>query len=142
METFDFPFHTPNDEYPGGSTIKFGRGYRFAAQPPGPDEVICHLNFQAMFIFQADAGAAPNRSVAPQYNILALEDFYKRHRMFKPFNYPHATLGTVIVRFNKPLIMPKTDKSKPGEVGGTRVDGVSWRLHQVEPFDMELLIQP
>ena len=144
MEIFDFPFHTPQDEYPGGSTIKFGRGYRFAARPPGPDEIVTHLNFAAMFVFQANAGDPPEMGVFARMNIYALEAFYKRHRMFQPFIYPHATLGNKICRFNKPLIMPKTIKSNPGEVGG-RVDpsdGRSWRAHQVEPFDLEILLQP
>ncbi|BAQ50285.1 hypothetical protein [Methylobacterium aquaticum] len=143
METFDFPYHSPNDEYPGGSTIKFGRGYRFAARPLGPDEVIVHLNFPTMFFFQRYAGEPMLADVVPQLNIRALDEFYKRHRMFEPFNYPHPILGTVIVRFNKPLIMPKKSGSSPGEVGGYRApDGTAYRVHQVDPFDIELLIQP
>lgn len=142
FETFDFPYCTPQDEYPGGTTIKFGRGYRFAAQPPGPDEVITHLNFPAMFVFQRFAGDPPDITVDPQLNIYALESFYKRHRLFQPFQWRHPILGIKIARFNKPLVMPKTAKTNPGEVGGKMVGGVSWRLHQVEPFDMELLLQP
>lgn len=143
METFDFPYHSPNDEYPGGSTIKFGRGYRFAARPPGPDEVVVHLNFPTMFFFQRYAGEPMLKDVVPQLNILAVDAFYKRHRMFEPFYYPHAILGTVICRFNKPLIMPKKLSTSPGEVGGHRApDGTAYRVHQVEPFDLEFLIQP
>lgn len=136
---FDFPFHTPSDEYPGGSTVKFGRGYRFAARPNGPDEIVTHLRFEAMFVYQAAAGGAPLPDVDPTFNIYALEKFYRSVRMYSPFTYPHPTVGAVTARFNKPLIMPRTLKADAGKVGGKVVGGVSYRLHQVEPFDMELL---
>ncbi|PZP71764.1 hypothetical protein [Methylorubrum populi] len=144
LERFNFPFHSPNDEYPGGSTIKFGRGYRFAAQPPGPDEIITHLAFPAMFVLNVNAGDAPHRTALPTFNIFALQDFYERHRMFKPFLYPHASRGEVIVRFDKPLIMPKAIKTSPGEVGAIQDQetGVVYRAHQVEPFELQMLIQP
>lgn len=142
FEIFDFPFCTPQDEYPGGSTIKFGRGYRFAAKPNGPDEVISHLNFENMFVFQKNAGDAPDITVNPQLNVYALEAFYKRHLMYQPFQWKHPILGFKICRFNKALVMPKTIKSSPGMVGGMMVAGQPWRIHQVEAFTIDLLLQP
>lgn len=139
LPTFDWPYHTPNDEYPGGSTIKFGRGYRFAARPNGPDEIVTHLRFEAMFVYQAVTGGLPDLVVDPTLNVYALERFYQGVRMYSPFTYNHATAGAVTARFNKPFIMPRTMKADPGKVGGKIVNGVSYRLHQVEPFDMELL---
>lgn len=141
LPIFDFPYHIPQDEYPGGNQIKFGRGYRFAARPPGPDEVICHLNFPTMFVYQNVNGTV-NLTVDPQLNIFALETFYQSVRMDQPFQYTHHRRGTVICRFSKPLIMPKTIKTSPGEVGAKNVSGTVYRLHQVEPFDLELLLQP
>ncbi|WP_163564882.1 hypothetical protein, partial [Klebsiella pneumoniae] len=73
----------PNDEYPGSSSLKLGRGYRFAAKPPGPDEVLVHLNFPSMFVWQLNAGDGPNKTVFPQLNIYALETFYKKVRMYE-----------------------------------------------------------
>lgn len=141
LKTFDFPYSTPQDEYPAGATVKFGRGYRFASAPTGPDEVILHLNFPAMFAFQAAFGAAPDPTVEPQLNIHALEDFYKEHRMYLPFYVMHPRQGQIICRFNKPLVMPKPIKTSPGEIGGRIVNGTSWRVFQMEAFDLELLIQ-
>lgn len=141
-ETFNYPYHTPQNEYQGGYSIKFGRGYRFAARPTGPEEVIIHLNFPAMFVFEEEIGHGANADVEPTLNIYSLMFFYTRHLMYKPFFYNDWIYGQVVCRFNKPLIMPKTLKTSPGEVGGRIVDGKSWRLHQVEPFDIELLRQP
>lgn len=118
--------------------VKFGRGYRFAAKPNGPDEVTTHLNFPTMFVYQNPDGS-PNFTVDAQLNIFALETFYMDVRMFKPFQYRHHRFGLIQVRFNKPLIMPKTLKTSPGEMGGKNVGGTVYRLHQVEPFDLELL---
>ncbi|GJE78091.1 hypothetical protein [Methylorubrum suomiense] len=139
IPVFDFPFHTPNDEYPGGSTVKFGRGYRFAARPNGPDEIITHLRFETMFVYQTVAGGAVNQTVDPQLNIFALNKFYEDVGMWGPFTYNHHRAGAVRARFNKPLVMPKTAKAEPGKVGGKVVGGVSYRVHQVEPFDLDIL---
>lgn len=139
LPVFDWPYHTPQDEYPGGSTVKFGRGYRFAARPNGPDEIITHLSFETMFVYQQMAGGPPDRAVDPRLNIFALEDFYKQVRLHGPFTYNHHTSGLVTARFSKPLVMPKTKKDEPGKVGGKTVNGVAYRLHQVEPFNMEIL---
>jgi len=139
LDVFDFPYHTPNDEYPGGNTIKFGGGYRFAAKPPGPDEIITHLRFEKMFFYQQTAGGPLSDAVDPQLNMLALKKFYEKVRTYGPFTYNHPTQGAVTARFNKPLLMPRTLTAEPGKIGGKLVGGVSYRLHQVEPFDMELL---
>lgn len=142
MDTFDFPYSTPQDEYPTGATVKFGRGYSFASAPDGPDEVTVHLNFPAMFAFQAVFNGPFDPTVEPQLNIHALEDFYKAHRMYLPFYFQHSRLGQVICRFNKPLVMPKPVKSSPGEFGTYAWGGKTWRSFQMEPFDIELLMQP
>lgn len=138
--TFDFPFHKPNDEYPGGTMTKFGRGYSFAASPSGKQETVCHLNFKAMFVYYNPDNTL-NLDVDPKFNIMALETFYQAHLMHKPFQYQHHRRGLVIARFNKPLIVPKTVDT-PDMIGGKLVGGVSYRLHQTEPFDMDLLVQP
>lgn len=140
-DTFDWPYHTPQDEYPGGTTTKLGGGYRFAAKPTGPDEVICHLNFPSMFVYQLNPLDQPNYTVEPQLNVFALEKFYRDQLMYKPFYYRHHRRGLIFARFNKPMIVPKTMKAEPGKVGGRNVGGVLYRVHQVEPFDMELLLE-
>ena len=70
-----------------------------------------------------------------------MPEFYKKQLMYQPFFYQHTTRGLIRARFNKPLVMPKTMKADPGKVGGRSVSGVLYRVHQVEPFDMELLLE-
>lgn len=137
MALFDFPYHKPQDAYPTGAVVKFGRGYNFAARPLGPEEVTTHLKFQAMFVYQ-NPDDTINLTVDPQLNIFALETFYMDVRMFKPFQYRHHRSGLVNARFSKPLLMPKT-LDTPGEMGGKIIDGISYRTHQVDPFDMEII---
>lgn len=139
-EIFDFPFHKPNDEYPGGTTTKFGRGYSFAATPNGKQETICHLNFKAMFVYQ-NPDSSINFDVDPKFNIFAVEGFYQRHLLHRFFQYKHHRRGFVICRFNKALVMPKT-VDNPDGIGAKLVNGVAYRLHQVEPFDIDLVLQP
>lgn len=137
LPVFDFPYHRPQDEYPAGAVVKFGRGYRFAAKPLGPEEITTHLKFPVMFVYQNLDGSV-NFAVDPQLNIFALETFYKSVRMYQPFQYYHHRSGPITARFSKPLVMPRT-LDTPGEMGGKVVGGVSYRVHQVEPFDMEIL---
>ena len=138
METFNYPYHLVQNEYPQGSTVKFGRGYRFAARPSGPPEIIAHLHFEQMFYFQDPVTFAARDDVEVQLNILHLEKFYARQENFQPFYYQHATRGLTIARFSKPLVMPKVLTQRPGDVGGRN----GWRAHQTEPFDLELILQP
>lgn len=46
------------------------------------------------------------------YNMGALEAFYNRHKLHKPFIYPHPVYGNIEVRFMDPLKIPE------GIVGG------------------------
>ena len=41
-----------------------------------------------------------------QRNVLALEQFYRRHQQWDTFMYPHYTIGMIKVRFFQPLEMP------------------------------------
>jgi hypothetical protein len=123
--TFNYPYHSFETKYPESSVkLQFGRGYEFVAKPKGPDQVVYVLHFTAMKFF-VTAGVV-NRTVNPTLNIAHLEDFYKTHRLYEKFIYPHPSDGNVNVRFKSPL----TFKLKPFGLG------------TVEPFTVELLTQP
>lgn len=126
MQTFNFPYHTISVEYPESSkTMKFGRGYEFASKPDGPDQVKYTLHFfEGMSYFVTNG--QPDRTVNPTRNILTLEDFYKEHRMYEKFIYPHPAEGNVIVRFASPL------KYEQRPLG----------LGVIKAFDVELITQP
>ena len=105
MDTFDFPYHTVEFEYPDSSGIlKFGRGWEFASKPKGPDQRIFILNFNTMVYYLASGpGGGYNLTKNAQYNAGALEKFYQDHRQYEPFKYPHPGEGNITVRFKDPL---------------------------------------
>ena len=59
--------------------------------------------------------------------MMALEDFYKAHRLWKSFIYKHPIHKDVVVKFNKPLKVPD---------GIPKGNGVS------KPFSVELIEMP
>lgn len=122
---FNYPMHTFETRYPESSAkLQFGRGYEFASKPKGPDQVTYLLSFAAMKFFTT--GGVVNRTINPTINIAHLEDFYRQHRLYEKFIYPHPSDGNVTVRFKSPL----TFKQMFGGLG------------TVEPFSVELTTQP
>ena len=51
--------------------------------------------------------ARVNIHINPELNAGALEDFYLNNKLYKKFTYPHPIYGSLEVRFNKPLVLPK-----------------------------------
>lgn len=126
LKIFDFPMHTIEVKYPQSSTtVTFGGGYDFVSKPNAPDQVRYTLHFETMKYF-VDPYGAVDRLINPTWNIAALEDFYREHRLYEKFVYPHPVEGNLIVRFGTPL----TFKSIKGGGGA------------VEPFSIELVLQP
>lgn len=60
----------------------------------------------------------------PTLNAGRLAKFYRDHRTYEPFNFPHEYLGTILVRFHAPVTIP---------VGLPNSFGL------VEPFDVMLI---
>lgn len=126
-QTFNFPFHVFENQYPESSPkMQFGGGYEFAAKPSAPDQVRYILHFFEGMKYYLNANGTVNRTTEPTKNIAALEDFYKLHRLYEKFTYPHPADGNLTVRFAAPLKF----KLKPLGLG------------TVEAFTVELLLQP
>jgi hypothetical protein len=124
---FNFPNHIVVEQYPDpGTSITLGNSYTFATPPTAPDQRIFVLSFNSMW---RGLGADGTKDIVsnPQNNLGLLLDFYENYKLHKTFQYPHPWLGTLNVRFNKPLSTPK------GIAGG---DG--W----TEGFDIEFKEQP
>lgn len=61
METFNFPFHTFDTEYPeSGTRVQFGGNYIFTSPPSGPDLRRFSLHFETMFYFVNDETTSKN----------------------------------------------------------------------------------
>jgi hypothetical protein len=127
MQTFDFPYHTFEMEYPESSPkITFGGGYEFVSKPKAPDQLTITLHFQGMKYYMKVDGSGPSKTRNAQINIYALEDFYKTHRLYEKFIYPHPAEGNLTVRFKSPLKFKQ-------QLGG---------LGTIEPFTVTLITQP
>lgn len=126
MDTYDFPYYVLEDRFPESSVkMSFGGGYEFASKPKAPDQIIFVLNYETMVFIESSPGTL-DLSTNGKVNMGKLRKFYVDHRLYEPFSFPHPILGTVTVRFNKPL----SYKLRKGGMGS------------VEPFTVELLYQP
>lgn len=126
-DTFNFPFHRVETKYPESSfRVQFGNSYTFVSKPSAPDQRTFILKFPTM-VYYVDGGGDIDLAVNPTFNMAVLEAFYATQRLFEKFVYPHAILGNLTVRFNRPLVIPE------GFVGGSGA---------VKAFDVELLEQP
>ncbi len=137
MDTFDFPYHTIGDEYPESSTlVRFGRGYQFASKPNGPDQIIFHLVLSPLF-WWLDADNNVDWTANPRGNAGTLQKFYETQRLYNKFYYPHPTRGTVVVRFHKPIPPFRSIKDAVSSDTETGLRG-----HQIEPVNVDLILQP
>lgn len=125
MQTFNFPMHTFETIYPDSSPkVQFGKGYEYASKPKAPDQVKYRLAFPVMKFYLT--GGVVDRGIYTTSNMALLEDFYKFHRCYEKFIYPHPLEGNVVVRFSQPLQY----KQLPMGLGA------------VEPFTLEFTLQP
>lgn len=122
LEVFDFPYHlfeTVNPE--SGFRGQFGNSYIFTAAPSAPDQRVFKLSFPAMKWF-VDADGVVDATQNPQYNMKALIDFYHLHRLHESFQYNHPVYGTLVVKFNKPLVEPKGEIGENGVVRNVEIE--------------------
>lgn len=112
MQTFNFPYHVQNTEYPeSGTRVQLGNGYIFTSPPNGPDLRRFTLKFETMKYY-TDSSGVVDATQHPEINMLALENFYKFHKLHRSFIYPHPVYGNTEVKFYSPLKIPE------GIVGG------------------------
>lgn len=85
---------------------------------------------------------------SPEFDFSALLDFYKVHQTHTNFIYPHPVYGDIVVRFFKPLALPKKNKDGNGTVQGFSVELIEvittdYTFHKGENFsgDLPLFLQ-
>jgi hypothetical protein len=112
FETFPFVNHSVRHKYPAGDGIDFGGGYSFAVEPELPLRRTFILKFASMRFVRVNGVLSSTED--PENNLLALDEFYRNHRMDKRFNYEHEIDGTIVVRFLNPFEMPDPDGNNLG----------------------------
>ena len=112
METFNFPYHEFEEEYPDtGSGMKFGNSYEYRAAASAPPTMNITLTMTGMrYVFN---GNTLSDTLNPTLNIRVLDAFYHVHQLSEKFIYPHPVRGNLNCRFAAPLSIPKVIRGGP-----------------------------
>lgn len=107
METFNFcpdslvPETLPRDP----AQVLSMNGWTFSARPTTPHQRKFRVKLYGLKWFLETDGTYDS-TTSPEINAKALEDFYALHETWAPFNWTHPHLGTLVVRFAAPVIVP------------------------------------
>lgn len=108
LPVFDFPYHTVETRYPNdGTTVQFGNSYTFTAAASGPPQRSFGLDFATLVYYLDMFTGQVDPTKNPKINLAALDTFYNLVRMSANFHYDHPAFGRLVVRFAKPLVIPK-----------------------------------
>lgn len=80
------------------------------------------LDFPLLFLQESVHAAYTGLVYRPELDFNTLKDFYLKHKSYKPFIYPHPVYGDMVVRFAKPLALPKKTAGGIGLVQGFTVE--------------------
>jgi len=107
METFDFNYHSFSTKYPEtGTRMKLGKSYTYTASSTAPPQRTITLHFDKMQVLMISPGV-PDVTSKPEMNFMRLDAFYRRHELHASFLYKHELYGDLVVKFAKPLEMPR-----------------------------------
>lgn len=90
------------------------------------------LNFATMHIRESNTEQASWLNGRPDLDFKKLQQFYIKHQRTKKFIYTHPVYGDLVVRFYKPLSVPKKN---PNSVGTVQ----SFQLELVEVIDTDYI---
>lgn len=76
------------------------------------------LDFPLLLLRDSEQAALTGLSYRPELDFNKLKEFYIRHKSYKSFIYEHPIYGDMLVRFAKPLAMPKKVAGGQGVVQG------------------------
>ena len=79
---------------------------------------IFSLEFPLLLLQEADYSRYTGLTYRPELDFSKLKEFYIRHKSYKPFIYNHPIYGDMVVRFAKPLALPKKVMGGSGAVQG------------------------
>lgn len=91
---------------PDEPVVRDYNGWDYNPKPPLPYRRKFKVTLEGLRWYFATNGTM-DYTTNPQYNAGALEQFYELHRKYKPFNFVHERLGTLELRFDAPVSVPK-----------------------------------
>lgn len=106
---FDFCLNTRVAELmsPDEPEVRDFNGWVYNPVPVLPFRPTFKVTLEGLRWYLNTAGTALDTTTNPTYNAGRLEAFYRTHRKHKPFNFNHEYLGSLELRFNAPLNIPK-----------------------------------
>ena len=106
--TFDFCPNTRAAEtiMPEEPTIRDFNGWDYTPTPVLPLRRRFKITLEGLRWYFNDNGTI-DLVTDPEHNAGVLEAFYMTHRKHKPFDYAHEWLGTLQLRFENPVSIPK-----------------------------------
>lgn len=87
--------------------IKDFNGWSYTPTPYLPYRRSFIVKLEGLRWYLNDAGDNLDTIIDPEHNAGRLEAFYMVHRMHKPFNFNHEYLGSLELRFEKPVSVPE-----------------------------------
>lgn len=122
--TFDFcpnskvVVEIPPDE-PGVATMN---GWEFRPRPKVPYRPTFKITLHGMRWYLNSAGTALDVTTNPTLNAGRLLNFYKSNRTWDVFTFNHEYLGSLVVRFNKPVSIPPAEGESKGLIKAFEVE--------------------
>lgn len=123
MQTFPITCFKYETHYPESSVrIQLGRSWTFTAPPDAPDQRIFVLTLSGMKYYIDDDGDLDLTTNASINNLGVLEAFYQSVRTWDKFHLVHPIYGTLVVQFNKPLVIARGTTAGLGVVDDITVE--------------------
>lgn len=116
MDTFDFcpdsqvAETTPRDPM----SVVSMNGWTFTSKPTVPHAHKFKVTLHGLKWITDELSGLYLNAVNPTINARRLEEFYNAHETWDPFYYPHPHLGTLVVRFAAPVIIPAAIPNSDG----------------------------
>ena len=80
------------------------------------------LDFPLLHLQEPNHAGTTGLVYRPELDFTTLKEFYIRHKSHKPFIFFHPVYGDIVVRFAKPLAMPKKISGGMGLVQGLTLE--------------------
>jgi len=115
---FDFApgKHSAQELPPEEPSVTSFNGWEFTARPSVPYRRKFRLKLAGLKWRLNAAGTALDVTTDPTMNAGRLASFYRDHRTWNTFLYPHEYLGTILCRFATPLEIPLGTQNSGGTV--------------------------
>jgi hypothetical protein len=106
LPVIDIKYSAATIQWPdNGFRVQFGNSYVFAAAPTSPPPRTLSVTVNGKRAYAKSDGTADDNAALDE-NVLNLVAFYASVQLWRSFTYVDPLLGSLTVKFNKPLQLP------------------------------------